>query len=145
VDVNDAWAAGGGVQAYKGSTVAGFPNMFLLVGPNTGLGHNSIVYMIEAQVEYVLDAVRTMRRRRLGAVAVRREAQAAFNAGLQARLAGTVWSEGGCRSWYVDPDGTNRTLWPGHTYAFREATREFDAASYELTPAAMPLPAPQAA
>jgi cation diffusion facilitator CzcD-associated flavoprotein CzcO len=145
VDVNDAWAAGGGIQAYKGSTVAGFPNMFLLVGPNTGLGHNSIVYMIEAQVEYVLDALRTMRQRRLGAVTVRREAQTAFNAGLQHRLAGTVWSEGGCRSWYVDPDGTNRTLWPGHTYAFREATREFDAANYELAPAAAPTPAPQAA
>jgi cation diffusion facilitator CzcD-associated flavoprotein CzcO len=145
VDVNEAWAAGGGVEAYKGSAVAGFPNMFLLVGPNTGLGHNSMVYMIESQIEYVLDAVRTMRERRLGAVAVRREAQSAFNARLQDRLVGTVWSEGGCRSWYVDADGTNRTLWPGHTYAFRAATREFDAANYELTPAVAPALAPQAA
>ena len=138
-DLNDAWRDG--VEAHLGSTVAGFPNLFLLVGPNTGLAHSSMVYMIESQVQYVMDALRVMRERELKAVDVRPEALAASNAALQEQLEGAVWSQGGCQSWYLDAHGRNRTLWPGQTFAFRRATQRFDTEHYELEPATAPAPA----
>jgi cation diffusion facilitator CzcD-associated flavoprotein CzcO len=122
----------GSMAAYLGTSIAGFPNLFMLVGPNTGLGHNSIVFMIESQVEYVLDALRTMDARGLASVDVREEAQEAFNSELQERLSGTVWSTGGCASWYLDDTGRNTTLWPGSTWPFRRRTRRFDAGAYTL-------------
>jgi cyclohexanone monooxygenase len=128
------------MQAYLGTSIAGFPNMFMLVGPNTGLGHNSIVFMIESQVEYVLDALRTMDARGLASVDVRKEAQDAFNAELQERLRGTVWSTGGCASWYLDDTGRNTTLWPGSTWPFRRLTRRFEPSAYTLR-AGRPEPA----
>jgi cation diffusion facilitator CzcD-associated flavoprotein CzcO len=129
----DQWTVG--PQAYRGTTVAGFPNLFLLVGPNTGLGHSSIIYMIEAQVEYVLDALRTMRDRGVVSVDVRPAAQEAWNERMQTELAGTVWSTGGCASWYQDSSGRNTTLWPTHTFRFREELKAFDPDAYELRPA----------
>jgi cation diffusion facilitator CzcD-associated flavoprotein CzcO len=128
--LSDAWS--GSMQAYLGTSVSGFPNMFMLVGPNTGLGHNSIVFMIESQVEYVLDAMRTMDARGVASVDVRREVQDAYNAELQERLKDTVWSTGGCASWYLDDTGRNTTLWPGSTWPFRQRTRRFDPACYVL-------------
>jgi cation diffusion facilitator CzcD-associated flavoprotein CzcO len=122
----------GSMAAYLGTSIAGFPNLFMLVGPNTGLGHNSIVFMIESQVEYVLDALRTMDARGLDSVDVREEAQEAFNSELQERLRGTVWSTGGCASWYLDDNGRNTTLWPGSTWPFRRRTRRFDPGAYTL-------------
>src|SRR5262249_58979227 len=98
-------------SAYLGTTVSGFPNLFFLLGPNTGLGHNSIVYMVESQIAYVLDALRTMRERGANAVEVADEAQAAYNAGVDAQMADTGWSSG-CASWYIDATGRNSTLWP---------------------------------
>lgn len=127
--LSDAWAEQG-VQAYKGAAVAGFPNLFFLVGPNTGLGHSSMVYMIESQVAYLVDAVRTMRRFGLATLEVRPERQAAWNADLQRRMRRTVWSRGGCQSWYLDAHGRNVTLWPRTTYKFRQLTRRFDLAAY---------------
>ena len=103
----------GSMQAHRGTTVAGFPNLFFLVGPNTGLGHNSIVFMIESQLNYVLDALRTMDARGAASVDVRPEAQAAFNERIQAQLRKTVWNSGGCSSWYLDRSGRNTMLWPG--------------------------------
>jgi cation diffusion facilitator CzcD-associated flavoprotein CzcO len=129
-ELGELWRENG-LEAYLGTAVAGFPNLFVLVGPNTGLGHNSIIYMIESQVHYVLDAIATMRRRELAAVEVRPEVQARFNDDLQHQLAGSVWSSG-CSSWYLDDSGKNRTLWPGFTFAFRQATDAFDADDYEL-------------
>ncbi|MDQ6608123.1 MAG: NAD(P)/FAD-dependent oxidoreductase [Actinomycetota bacterium] len=120
-----------GLEAYLGTTVAGFPNLFILVGPNTGLGHNSIVYMIESQVHYVLEAIRTMRERDVAFVDVKPDVQARFNQDLQDQLTGTVWSSG-CSSWYLDENGKNRTLWPGFTFKFRRATDEFQADHYNL-------------
>ena len=133
VELNAAWAPG--PNAYLGSTVAGFPNLFLMTGPNTGLGHNSMIYMIESQARYVLDALLTMRRRKLQAVDVRADAQREFNVSLQARMRRTVWATGGCRSWYLSRDGSNRTLWPGFTFTFRWRTRSFDIARYASWPA----------
>jgi cation diffusion facilitator CzcD-associated flavoprotein CzcO len=120
-----------GSSAYLGATVSGFPNMFLLIGPNTGLGHNSMIYMIESQITYILDCLRTMERRKLGAVEVRPDIQEAFNAELQGRMPATVWKSG-CASWYLDANGRNTTLWPGFTFEFRRRTRRFDPPSYNL-------------
>jgi cation diffusion facilitator CzcD-associated flavoprotein CzcO len=134
VNLADLWDERG-LEAYLGTTVAGFPNMFILVGPNTGLGHNSIVYMIESQVHYVMEALRAMRERDVAWVDVRPEVQARFNDRLQAKLDGAVWSTG-CESWYLDASGKNRTIWPGFTFKFREAVTEFRAEDYDLSEAA---------
>ncbi|MFL5660392.1 MAG: 4-hydroxyacetophenone monooxygenase, partial [Ktedonobacteraceae bacterium] len=127
----DSWHAG--QHAYFGTTVAGFPNLFLLIGPNTGLGHNSMVYMIESQLTYILDCLRTMDRRHLRTVEVQPEIQEAFNTELQRRMQGTVWASG-CVSWYLDVSGRNTTLWPGFTFEFRRRTRHFDPQHYSLLP-----------
>lgn len=130
-ELDDVWRDG--AEAYLGTTVAGFPNLFLLVGPNTGLGHTSMVFIIESQIAYVLDAVRTMRARRLKSVEVRPEVQARYNADLQRRLGDTVWMSG-CMSWYLTRTGKNTTLWPGFTFEYRLRTRRFDARAYDLSP-----------
>jgi cyclohexanone monooxygenase len=122
-----------GMQGYRGTTVAGFPNLFFLVGPNTGLGHTSMVHVIESQIQYVRSAIQTMRERGLASVEPRREAQARWNEGLQERLEGTVWNTGGCASWYLDDAGRNTTLWPGFTFELRAKLRQFDAANYVTT------------
>jgi cation diffusion facilitator CzcD-associated flavoprotein CzcO len=122
-----------GLSAYMGTTVSGFPNLFLLIGPNTGLGHNSMVYMIESQINYILDCLHTMDRRKLGAIEVRSEIQEAYDRELQRRMRGTVWTSG-CASWYLDARGHNTTLWPGFTFEFRHRTRHFDAQHYNLIP-----------
>ncbi|SDY68988.1 hypothetical protein SAMN05660209_03457 [Geodermatophilus africanus] len=129
--LSERWAEGG-AQAHRGTTVAGFPNLFLLLGPNTVLGHSSVVLMIEAQIGYVLAALGAMERAGAGALEVRRPAQDAYNAQLQAALTDTVWNAGGCRSWYRDEHGRNVTLWPTHTLTFLRQMRRFDAAFYEL-------------
>jgi cation diffusion facilitator CzcD-associated flavoprotein CzcO len=126
----DLW--NGSPRAYKGASVAGFPNLFFLVGPNTGLGHNSIVFMIESQVAYVADALRTMRRRGARTVEVHEEAQSSYNRELDQLTRGTVWVTGGCASYYIDRNGHNSTLWPYFTWPFRTRTRAFDEAAYAL-------------
>jgi cation diffusion facilitator CzcD-associated flavoprotein CzcO len=132
----------GSPRAYKGAAVAGFPNLFFLVGPNTGLGHNSIVFMIESQISYVTGALKAMRRRGARVVDVRPEAQAAYNAEIDSRMEGTVWVSGGCSSYYIDRNGRNSTIWPNFTWPFRQRTREFDEAAYALgTPAPAPVSA----
>ena len=125
----EVWAESG-QQAYRGTAVAGFPNLFLLMGPNTGLGHTSVVFMIEAQVRYVTDALRRLRERRASAVEVRPEVQSEYNRHLQQQLAGTVWNRGGCASWYLDRSGRNTTLWPDFTWKYWLLMRRFDAGSY---------------
>ncbi|WP_293391074.1 NAD(P)/FAD-dependent oxidoreductase [Nevskia sp.] len=129
VDLLDAWKTG--PEAYLGLSVAGFPNFFMLVGPNTGLGHNSMVFMIESQVAYVMDALKTMRKQKLRAVDVKPDAQVSFNKSIQGQLSKTVWTSG-CRSWYVDANGKNTTLWPGFTFIYRGKTRSFPTTAYRL-------------
>jgi cation diffusion facilitator CzcD-associated flavoprotein CzcO len=129
--LSEQWAEGG-AQAHRGTTVAGFPNLFLLLGPNTVLGHTSVVLMIEAQIGYVLAALAAVERAGAGALEVRRPAQDDYNSQVQAALTDTVWNAGGCRSWYRDEHGRNFTLWPTHTFTFLRQMRRFDAASYEL-------------
>lgn len=141
VDLLDVWKDG--PEAYKGTTVAGFPNLFLIVGPNTGLGHSSMVYMIESQVAYVMDALKTMKATGKPVLEVRADKQAAFNARLQDKTAQTVWNTGGCKSWYLHPEsGKNVTLWPGFTWQFRRETRRFDEDAYVLSAADSVVPTP---
>ena len=120
-----------GVETYLGITVAGFPNFFLLLGPNTGLGHNSVVFMIEAQVNYVLDAIKKLRAGSGGAFDVRSKVQHTFHDKVQRELASTTWASG-CQSWYLAPDGKNYIIWPGFTPSYWWQTRKFDIAPYEL-------------
>jgi len=127
-ELNEVWTDG--AEAYLGTSVAGFPNLFMLIGPNTGLGHTSMIVMIESQVAYVLDAVKRMRARHLESVEVRPDVQAVYNTELQRRLANTVWASG-CMSWYLTRTGKNTTLWPGFTFEFRMRTRRFDASAYD--------------
>jgi cation diffusion facilitator CzcD-associated flavoprotein CzcO len=124
------WA--GSPRAHVGTTVAGFPNLFMLMGPNTGLGHTSVVYMIEAQIEHLLGALDHMRAHGIAAVEPRAQAQEAFVAGLDRRMTGTVWTSGGCRSWYLDATGRNSTLWPDFTWRFRRRVARFEPAEYAM-------------
>jgi cation diffusion facilitator CzcD-associated flavoprotein CzcO len=125
-----------GMAAYLGTTVAGYPNFFIMTGPNTGLGHTSMVYMIESQLNYVVDAIRKLDAHRAVAADVRPGVQDAYNDQLQRRMQGTVWTAGNCQSWYLDDTGRNTTLWPGYTFDFRRRTRQFEPADYELEAAA---------
>lgn len=124
----------GSMKAHKGTAVEGFPNLFLLLGPNTGLGHTSVVLIAEWQAGYVTRAPKHMRRHDVGAVEVRPAAQASWNDRMQRRMAATVWLAGGCASWYIDKTGRNSTLWPGFTFQFRRAVSGFDASNYVAEP-----------
>ena len=127
----ESWQSGS--HAYLGTAVAGFPNLFLLIGPNTGLGHNSMVFMIESQISYILDCLRKMEQQHLQAVEIQPAIQEEFNTEMQQRMQGTVWTSG-CASWYLDANGHNTTLWPGFTFEFRHRTRHFDQQHYNVTP-----------
>jgi cation diffusion facilitator CzcD-associated flavoprotein CzcO len=121
-----------GMQAYLGTTVTGFPNCFLLAGPNTGIGHTSLVVMIEAQLRYVAAALRERDRRGAATVEVTPAAQAAFVERVSRRMVRTVWTTGGCRSWYLDSHGRNTTLWPDFTWRFVLDTRRFNASGHRF-------------
>ncbi len=128
----DAWRETG-MMAYKGTTIAGFPNLFQIVGPNTGLGHSSMVFVIESQIAYIVDALRTMDERGLSCVEPRADAEAAWNKALHRRMARTVWSTGGCSSWYLDEHGRNTVLWPRSTFMLRRHLSSFDLDAYVVT------------
>jgi cation diffusion facilitator CzcD-associated flavoprotein CzcO len=128
-DLRDAWRDG--AEAYLGISVAGFPNLFLLYGPNTNLGHSSIVYMLESQIRYVARTLRAMRTLRLRSVDVLPHVQRAFNGRLQRAMARTVWARG-CESWYKTASGKGTINWPGFTFAYRYLTRRFDPARYRV-------------
>lgn len=123
----------GSPQAYLGTTVSGFPNLFLVIGPNTGNGHTSAFVIIEAQLEYIVGALEAMERDGLASVDVRAERQAAYDADVQDALAGTVWNAGGCQSWYLDDNGRNASIYPWTTIDLRRRTGSFDLTEYEVT------------
>ncbi|HET7691054.1 MAG TPA: NAD(P)/FAD-dependent oxidoreductase [Nocardioidaceae bacterium] len=120
------------MSAYKGTTIHNFPNLFQIVGPNTGLGHSSMVFMIESQLAYILGALDEIEKRGVSTFEVKREAQQAWTDDIQKRMAKTVWSSGGCASWYLDAHGKNVTLWPRTTFAFRLALARFDIDQYDV-------------
>ncbi len=113
----EAWSPT--MTAYLGTTIAGFPNLFVLLGPNTGLGHNSVVFMIEAQLRHLLDVLDHQRRHGLTATEPTAAAQQRWTELIDRRMDGTVWVSGGCRSWYLDATGRNSTIWPGYATGFR--------------------------
>jgi hypothetical protein len=106
--------------------------MFFLLGPNTGLGHNSVVFMIECQTRYVAQAIGTVRAMGMGGLDVRAEVQQRSNAAVQRRLDKGIWTRGGCTSWYLDAAGVNRTIWPGFTVRYWWETRRFDPTDFEF-------------
>jgi cation diffusion facilitator CzcD-associated flavoprotein CzcO len=127
-DLNTIWADA--ATAYLGTTVPGFPNLFLMTGPNTGLGHNSVIGIIEAQTRYILAAVAALSRRPEAVLEPRVEVQRDYNRWLQARLARTVWNTGGCASWYLTRSGINTTLWPDFSAVFYRRLGRFDATDF---------------
>lgn len=132
IEIHDAWRER--MNAYLGITVAGFPNLFILLGPNTGLGHNSVVLMIEAQVHYAMSCLALMKRKNRRVMEVHPETQKQFVEDIHRRLQSTVWQNGGCHSWYQDPrTGENTTLWPGSVVAYLRRTKSAHAADYVFT------------
>ncbi|QKV77332.1 NAD(P)/FAD-dependent oxidoreductase [Amycolatopsis sp. Hca4] len=131
-DLAKEWASEG-MQTHKGITVSGFPNLFFLLGPNTALGHNSVVFMIESQSRYVVDAIKLADSRGAAALDVRPGVQDEFQREIQDKLVKGVWTQGGCKSWYLDAKGVNRTIWPGFTWRYWLETRKVDPADYELS------------
>jgi cyclohexanone monooxygenase len=122
---------GGGIEAYLGTTVPGFPNGFIVLGPNLGNGHNSALVTVEAQLRYIIGALEVIERKGLSSIDVRADACAAWNAEVQEALAGTVWNSGGCSSWYLDAEGRNVAIYPWTTVDLRARLRRFDLSAYE--------------
>ncbi|RVW11431.1 NAD(P)/FAD-dependent oxidoreductase [Prescottella agglutinans] len=126
--LDDHWK--GSPQAYLGTTVAGFPNAFVLLGPALGTGHTSAFMILEAQLDYLTAAIAAARSAGWTRMEPRPEVQAAFNAEVQQALATTVYNAGGCQSYFLDVNGRNSFNWPWSTGRMRERLRHFDEAAY---------------
>jgi cation diffusion facilitator CzcD-associated flavoprotein CzcO len=129
------WVTQGAV-ALRGITVAGYPNMFFLHGPNSGVAHTSMVFMIEAQTRFVRRAISLVTERGMGAIDTRPEAQQRFQDETKRKHGETIWTNGGCTSWYLDDKGENRTMWPGPSWRYWLKTRQVDEREFELIPRA---------
>ncbi|MFB8352607.1 flavin-containing monooxygenase [Streptomyces niveus] len=131
ITLAEAWKDG--MESLRGATAAGFPNWMTVIGPNTGLGNSSMILMIEAQLSYLGDYLRTLGSLGAGAALTPRPAAVeAWNHRVQERMKRTVWNTGGCTSWYLDAGGRNTTIWPGTTTEFRRATRAVDLGEYDV-------------
>jgi cation diffusion facilitator CzcD-associated flavoprotein CzcO len=131
IDLTEHWSEGASTDF--GLTVSGFPNLWFLAGPGTGLGHNSIVFMIEVQLEHIARALRFLRKSSGAVLELRPEVEAASYAELQKRIRMTVWASG-CSSWYVSPNGQVDTIWPGTTTEYWWRARRFHPDRYVVTP-----------
>lgn len=141
--LDEAWRDG--AEAYLGTVVSGFPNLFLIVGPNTALGHSSMIFMIESQIQYIMDCVAARQRVGFLSLEVKKDVQDKYNRMLERRLRRTIWNTGGCASWYRTASGKNTTLWPGFTWAFRLRTRKVRLTDFHVvegTPVRSPAPEP---
>ena len=118
-------------KAYLGVATEGYPNLFWLMGPHTGLGHNSMIYMIECQIQHIMSVLRLMRENEAEVIEVSKDAQDRFEAEMDAKMEGTVW-RAGCTAWYQDPSGRISTLWPDHTYVYKERTQNVIPEDYVL-------------
>ena len=135
--LRDVW--GPSMHAHRGVSVAGFPNMFMLGGPHSGIGHTSLTVMIEAQVEFAIDAFAQLDREGHNVIEVKPEAQEAFLTQLHEKMESTVWMAGGCQSWYLDSTGRNTTLWPDFTFRYRKQMERVDISEYTTAPARVPV------
>jgi cation diffusion facilitator CzcD-associated flavoprotein CzcO len=129
--IQQAWRDG--MQAYLGVAIHGFPNYFLIMGPNSGGGNQSVVFVIEAQVHYILKCLELMKRRGASRIEVRHSAQQLFNERIHAKLEGSVWNSGGCNSWYLDARGKNRAAWPGSSVSYWRRTLNPVPSAFELS------------
>lgn len=129
--LDDAWR--GGAVAYKGMCVAGFPNWFMIMGPNTGPGHTSVLVYTEAQIEYVLQAIRLLRHEALRWLGVRQTVQDTYNDGIQRRMRHMVW-QSGCNSWYLDASGENHALYPGFATEYCLRVRRLLPSDFDRVP-----------
>ena len=136
-DLTKEWRDAGAARAYYGITAEGFPNLFMLLGPNTGLGHNSIIFMIEAQTRYTMDCLNWLWSGQAQSVEVRKDVQCAFNDKLDDAMKRTVWMSG-CKSWYLNADGTNSTIWPSFTLSYWWRTHSARKRDFLLEPAKTP-------
>ncbi|MEQ3694384.1 MAG: NAD(P)/FAD-dependent oxidoreductase [Thalassolituus sp.] len=129
IALNDAWKDG--AEAYLGISVNGFPNLFMLYGPNTNLGHNSIIYMLESQIHYVQQCIAAIDSQNLRSLEVRSFVQVSFNNIVQSKISDTVWNKG-CHSWYKTESGKNTNNWPGFTFNYRRQTDKLDLNDYDI-------------
>jgi cation diffusion facilitator CzcD-associated flavoprotein CzcO len=129
-ELNDVWQDR--PEAYLGTVVSGFPNMFLIWGPNTNHGSGSVPYTLESQFNYVIDAARRVRDEGLRWLDLRPETQAAWREEIAERSAATKWVAGGCTSWYINGEGINTNNWPGPWLEFRRRTRQIEPSEFEL-------------
>ena len=129
IALNDAWRDG--AEAYLGISVNGFPNLFMLYGPNTNLGHNSIIYMLESQIHYVQQCIAAIDSQKLRSLEVRSLVQTNFNDRVQSKISDTVWNKG-CHSWYKTESGKNTNNWPGFTFNYRRQTEKLDLNDYDI-------------
>ncbi|MBD2859445.1 NAD(P)/FAD-dependent oxidoreductase [Spongiibacter sp. KMU-158] len=132
LDLNEVWKDG--AEAYKGISVSGFPNLFLLYGPNTNLAHSSIIFMLESQIRYVMQCVRMLLAPGLAWMNVKASKQQEFSQQMQQQLQHSVWVAG-CDSWYISDSGKVTNNWPGFTFSYRLMTGKLDLQDYELQPA----------
>ncbi|MBX2871999.1 MAG: NAD(P)/FAD-dependent oxidoreductase [Saprospiraceae bacterium] len=128
--LSNSWAKAG-PEAYLGTTINGFPNLFSIIGPNTGLGHNSMIHMMESQYNYILSYLDLLEQQDARYLDVKADRQMAYNEEIQAQLADMVWSSG-CNSWYQMDSGKNTTLWPGPTTTYRQKTRKVEVEDYQI-------------
>ncbi|WP_025274307.1 flavin-containing monooxygenase [Haloglycomyces albus] len=126
----EAWSPS--MRSYKSTTFSGFPNFFMMLGPNSALGHNSVVLMVEAQMQQVIKALKYMRKHRKRSVEPTALAQKAYHQRIAKKMKGTVWVAGGCDSWYLDSTNTNTTVWPGFVPTFRLMQNRFQPSHYLL-------------
>jgi cation diffusion facilitator CzcD-associated flavoprotein CzcO len=125
----DVWAPAG-PKAFLATTVAGFPNLFLINGPNSAIGHTSLLVMTEAQIPYIVGAIKALDEHRIAALDLRADVQDRYNDWLDGKLSRTVWNSGGCDSWYLHAHGRNSVLWPDYTWRFRRLLGRFDVRPY---------------
>lgn len=129
LELKEAWKEG--AESYYGVTTKGFPNLFQLLGPNTVLGHNSVIFMIESQVNYILQLIQLVNKTQTQAIVVREDVQNQFNDAVQKKMQGTVW-QSGCVSWYQQDGGKNFALWPTYTWKYWLETRKINPSDYQL-------------
>jgi len=138
----DVWQ--GSPEAYRGSSVTGFPNMFMVLGPNLAIGHNSAFIVIEAQLNYAMGAVRAMKALELERIDVKRSAQVHYNEKVQRDLQRTVWNTGGCSSYYIDVNGKNSIGFPWSTLTMQRLLAKFDIENYHIVPTGKCFGTPEA-
>ena len=129
IELTEAWK--NGAESYYGISTKGFPNLFQLLGPNTVLGHNSVIFMIESQVNYILQLIEMTQKTQSQAIVVKADTQDQFNQHLQSQFTNTIW-QSGCVSWYQQEDGKNFSLWPTYTWKYWLKTRKVNPADYRF-------------